>query len=63
LEPRLFRVRTLGEDIQNDLLSIDHRYLGQSLPIPLLGRLKLIVKHDDIGPQVMGLSCYLLRFT
>ena len=43
--------------------SIDHRYLGQSLPIPLLSRLKLIVKHDDIGPQVMGLSCYLLRFT
>src|ERR1700746_3611299 len=55
-------MRALREDVQNNLLSIDHSYLGQSLPIPLLGGLKLIVKYDDVRPLLLGPGCYLLRF-
>ena len=51
LDLRLACLSPRAEDIENDLLTVDHRHLGQGLPVALLGGGQLIVEDDDIAPE------------
>ena len=54
LKPRFARTGTLGKDVENDLLPVDDRHVGQLFPVALLHRGDFIVKDETIAPAGAG---------
>jgi len=49
LEHRLACARAVGEDVEDDFLSVDHGHAGELLPVALLRGRKRLVDHDEVG--------------
>ena len=60
LQPRLSRVRPLGENVQNHLLAVDHEDAGEFFPIPLLRGGEFVVENDHIRSELLGAGSDLL---
>ena len=47
-------LRAVGENLQNDFLSVDDGEAGFLFPVALLGRGEFLVEHDDVGFLFLG---------
>ena len=54
LQDRLPGVGPVSEDLEDDLLAIDHRHVGHFLPIALLGGRERRVEHDHVRLDLLG---------
>jgi len=56
LQHGLAGLGAVGEDFENDFLTVDDGEAGFLFPVALLGGRKLLVDHDDIGTVFLGES-------
>ena len=54
LKPSFLSARALCKDIKNDLLSVDHRHIGEFFPVTLLHGRDLIVEYHAVATSSTG---------